>query len=103
MFSHEFLSAMVADFREHGRKTIGRVRAQRPEVYLKVCAMLLPREMTITPENLGSMSTEQLEQYLADISELTADIRARQARDVTPSAALIEGTAEPVATDPSAG
>jgi len=49
------------------------------------------------------MSTEQLEQYLADISELAADIRARQARDVTPSKPLIEGNAEPVTTDPSVG
>jgi hypothetical protein len=81
---------MLADFREHGRKTIGRVRAQRPDVYLKVCAMILPKEMPITSENLGSMSTEQLEQYLADIAELAADIRARQAK---PLPTVIDGDA----------
>src|SRR5262245_52038971 len=62
-FSHEFISAMLADFREHGRKTIGRVRARRPDAYLKICAMIPPREMTLTSENLSAMTDDELREY----------------------------------------
>ena len=89
-FSHEFLMVVLADFREHGAKTIGRVRQSRPDVYLKVCTAILPKEMTVTSVNLSSMTNEELEQYLAYIRELTAMVRSGLVRPVA-AAPMIDG------------
>jgi hypothetical protein len=40
----EFLDAMASDFAEHGRAAIERVRTEKPDVYLRVVADLMPRQ-----------------------------------------------------------
>jgi hypothetical protein len=43
----DFVRAMAADFAENGVEAIRRVRDEKPDVYLKVCADLLPKEFSI--------------------------------------------------------
>jgi hypothetical protein len=40
----EFIAQFAADVAEHGKSVIERVRVEKPEVYLKVWADLLPRK-----------------------------------------------------------
>jgi hypothetical protein len=38
---------MLEDFQKHGRDAIERVRAEKPDQYLKVIASLLPRDINM--------------------------------------------------------
>jgi hypothetical protein len=69
-----------------------RVRRESPATYyLKVCAMLVPKEMKVEHQGgIKAMTDEQLDASLEVLRELLAQ-RAREAAN------LIEGTAEPVA------
>ena len=42
--SEEVICALLRDFREHGQKAIAKVRRTQPAAYLKVLALLVPRE-----------------------------------------------------------
>ena len=43
--SEQFLAAMLADFEVHGVATIAAVRTEKPEIYLRVIASMLPKEI----------------------------------------------------------
>ena len=59
-----FLAAMLADWEEHGVSVIERVRLDKPDVYLKVAASLLPRELNVRSDELDDLTDEQLEQRI---------------------------------------
>jgi hypothetical protein len=44
-FNKRFLLDLAEDWQQHGREVFKRVRRESPASYLKVCAMLVPREM----------------------------------------------------------
>jgi hypothetical protein len=44
----EFIAQFAADVAEHGKSVIERVRVEKPEVYLKVWADLLPRKTELS-------------------------------------------------------
>jgi len=58
--SEAFLEALCADFVEHGRETIKRVRNEKPEAYLKVIASILPKQIDVTTDPFDGMSDEDL-------------------------------------------
>src|SRR4051794_25809140 len=45
--SENFLHAFAVDFEQHGAAVIAKVREEKPEVYLRIAADLLPREATL--------------------------------------------------------
>lgn len=57
----DFLSALQADFAEHGPATIAKVREERPHEYLKFVASLLPKELNVKTSPLEGLSDEELE------------------------------------------
>ena len=64
--SEEVICALLRDFRRHGEKAIAKVRQTQPGVYLKVLALLIPREHKVEHSNpLKDLTDEQLEQALA--------------------------------------
>jgi hypothetical protein len=78
-------------FRRGGRAAINKVMKQQPAVFLKLLALLVPREMKV--EHTGgvkAMTDEQLEQGIEAITAMLA------ARDAGTNAKVIEGVAEPV-------
>ena len=80
----------MRDFREHGQKAIAKVRREQPGVYLKVLALLIPREHRVERSNsLKNWTDEELE---AGIDLVKQMLESRAAT----SGAVIEGTAEPV-------
>ena len=49
--SEEVICALLRDFREHGQKAIAKVRRTQPAAYLKVLALLVPREHKVEYSN----------------------------------------------------
>jgi hypothetical protein len=62
----------LRDFRKHGEKAVAKVRRDQPGVWLKVIAMLIPREHTVQHSNpIKDLTGEQLEamvEYPEDIA-----------------------------------
>src|SRR5262245_47640449 len=86
-FNKDFLLALAADFRRHGPEAIAKVRKQQPAAYMKICALLVPREMKLEHSGgVKAMTDEQLERSLEVIKELIAQ------RDAGAGAKVIEGS-----------
>jgi hypothetical protein len=49
--SENFLREFCRDFEEHGAAVIAKVRQERPEVYLKVAADLVPKDFVVTHDH----------------------------------------------------
>src|SRR5262249_29747646 len=91
-FNKDFLLALADDFKRHGPEAIAKVRKQQPAAYMKICALLVPREMKLEHSGgVKSMTDEQLERGIELIKELIAK------RDAAANAKVIEGVAEPQA------
>ena len=87
--SEEVICALLRDFRQHGQKAVARVRRTQPAAYLKILALLVPREHKVEhPRAVKDMTDEQLE---AGIEAIQRMLEARAAGD---RAKVIEGTAE---------
>ena len=60
--SEEVICALLRDFRQHGQKAVARVRQTQPAAYLKILALLIPREHKVEHSNpLKDLTDEQLE------------------------------------------
>jgi hypothetical protein len=91
-FNKDFLLALATDFKQHGASAIAKVRKQHPAAYMKICALLVPREMRL--EHTGgvkAMSDEQIEQAIEAIQGMLA------ARAAGEGAKVIDAVPEPVA------
>ena len=71
--SEEFVAEVYADWCEHGAAAIKTVRETRPDVYVKVVASLLPRQ--VQAEVTGPTHEERV----ADLVERLAELDATQA------------------------
>ena len=91
LLNQEFMQALLLHFRQHGKKAIEKVAREQPAVYVKILALLVPREMQIEQTNrIKQMTDEEIEQAIEAIQTMLA-ARADEA------AKVIEGTAEPAA------
>jgi hypothetical protein len=100
--SEEVICAILRDFRQHGQKAVAKVRRMHPAAYLKICALLVPREMKLEHTNpLKSLSDEELETAIAAVNAMIAaedarviDGKAGRAALPTPDALSPEGALE---------
>src|SRR5262249_2719528 len=70
-FSADFIRTLADDFRLHGRQAIEKVRKTQPAAYMKICALLVPREMKLEHSGgVKAMTDEQLERTLEAIETL---------------------------------
>ena len=94
--SEAVICALLRDFSRHEEKAIAKVRREQPGVWLKVIAMLVPREHKVQHSNpLKDLTDEQLE---AMIEYIETSLAAQAGRSVK----LIEGTIEPTALEATA-
>ena len=91
-FNKRFLLDLAEDWQQHGREVFKRVRRESPAAYLKVCAMLVPKEVKLghSTSAIKELTEEELEQAIQAI-------RAMLAAQAGEAAKVIEGTAEPAA------
>jgi hypothetical protein len=89
LLNQEFMQALLLHFRQHGKKAIEKVARNQPAVYLKILALLVPREMKLEHSGgvIKAMTDEQIEEAIEAIQTMLA-ARAGE---------VIEGTAEPAA------
>ena len=94
LLNQEFMQALLLNFRHQGMKAIEKVARNQPAVYLKILALLVPREMRLEPTGgVKAMTDEQIE---AAIEAIQAMLEQRAGE----AAKVIEGQAEPVALPP---
>src|SRR5262249_31799368 len=92
-----FLEALAEDFRQGGPEAIAKVRKQQPAAYMKICALLDPREMKLEHSGgVKAMTTEQIESALELLKEMIPK------RDAAANAKVIEGEAMPSLPAPTA-
>jgi hypothetical protein len=96
--SEEVICALLRDFRKHGEKAIAKVRRTQPAAYLKILALLVPREHKVEHSNpLKELTDEQLERGIELIDEMLAQ------REAGANTKVIEGEAEVVPSLPAPG
>ena len=95
-FSSEFISALLRDFRQGGPAAIAKVRRYQPAAYMKICALLVPRELKLEHSGgVKGMSDEQLEQAIEAIQRmLEAPASGDQAK-------VIEAVPDPIPALPA--
>ena len=47
LLNQEFMQALLLHFRKDGKKVIEKVARNQPAAYIKICALLIPKEMKI--------------------------------------------------------
>ncbi len=91
-FNKDFLLALAADFKQHGASAIEKVRKQQPAAYMKICALLVPRELEVTHSGgVKAMTDEQIEAAIEAIQGMLA------ARAAGEGAKVIDAVPEPMA------
>ena len=91
----------MRDFRKHGEKAIAKVRRDQPGVYLKVIALLVPREHKVEHGNpLKGLTDEQLE---AMIEYIETSLAAKASGSVKVIEGMIEPTTVPATALPVLG
>src|SRR5215831_6768478 len=90
-FNRDFLLALAADFKKHGAAAIEKVRKTQPAAYMKICALLVPREMKV--EHAGRVKAMTDEQIEGAIAAIEAWMAARMAGE---GAKVIDSEAEVV-------
>jgi len=94
-FNRDFLLALAADFKKHGAAAIEKVRKQQPAAYMKICALLVPRELQVEHSGgVKAMTDEQIERSIELIKAMIAERDAANAK-------VIEGEAEVVPSLPA--
>jgi hypothetical protein len=96
IFNKAFLEALAKDFQEGGAQAIAKVRKEQPAAYMKICALLVPKEFKL--EHTGgvkSMTDEQIERSIELIKQMIAE------REAGANAKVIEGEAEVVRSLPA--
>ena len=87
----------MRDFRQHGQKAVARVRQTQPAAYLKILALLIPREHKVEHSNLlKELSDEQLEAMIEYIETSLAAQAGAPAK-------MIEGAIEPISVEVQRG
>ena len=96
LLNQEFMQALLLNFRHEGKKAIEKVARNQPGVYLKILALLVPREMKVEHNGgVKAMSDEEIEQAIEAIKAYMAQ------REAGANAKLVEGLAEPLAALPA--
>jgi hypothetical protein len=75
--SEDFVAALYNDFQEHGSAAIAACRAEKPDVYVRVIASLLPKDVNLTTRNLDDLSDDQLMRKLAMLTEMARPLLAK--------------------------
>jgi hypothetical protein len=71
--NEKFILALHDDFVDHGSKVIAKVREEKPDIYLKVIASILPRELHVKDGSMfDGMSNEQLDEILGSVRAVLA-------------------------------
>lgn len=74
-----FLNDLYADWQQNGTEVIQRVRAEKPDAYLKVVASIVPKELIVRDETLDSLSDDDLMEVLGILRQAIKDNKRQKA------------------------
>jgi hypothetical protein len=98
LLNQEFIQALLLHFRQHGKKAIEKVAREQPASYLKILALLVPREHKVEHSNLlKELTDEQLE---AMVEYLKTSLEAQAGGPVKVIEGMIESTTVPATALP---
>jgi hypothetical protein len=98
LLNQEFIQALLLHFREHGKKAIEKVAREQPASYLKILALLVPREHKVQHSNpIKDLTDEQLE---AMIEYIKTSLEAQAGGPVKVIEGMIEPTTVPATALP---
>jgi hypothetical protein len=66
----KFIEALCSDFEEHGIGAIRVCRVEKPDVYIRCIASIIPKELAIADAKLGDLGDEEIASLLATVREL---------------------------------
>ena len=96
--SEAVICALLRDFSQHGEKAIAKVRRTQPAAYLKILALLVPREHKVEHRNpLKELTDEELE---AMIEYIKTSLEAQAGGPVKVIEGMIEPTTVPATALP---
>ena len=96
--SEEVICALLRDFRLHGQKAVARVRQTQPAAYLKILALLCPREHKVEHSDvIKSLSDQELEDM---IEYIKTSLEAQAGGPVKVIEGMMEPTTVPATTFP---
>jgi hypothetical protein len=81
LLNQEFMQALLLNFRHQGKKAIEKVARNQPAAYLKILALLVPREMKV--EHSGGVKAMTDEQLEAGIEAIQAMLEQRAVEGAT--------------------
>lgn len=76
-FSEKFIGDFMADWEENGPAVIAKVRADKPDVYLRTATAILPK-VSDDGDDFDNLTPEELDARLADLEARTAALVADQ-------------------------
>ena len=56
----DFVAALYDDFQDHGSAAIAACRVEKPDVYVRVIASLLPKDVHLKVQSLDELTDDQL-------------------------------------------
>ena len=100
--NRDFLLALAADFKKHGAAAIAKVRKYQPAAYMKICALLVPRELQVEHSGgVKAMTDEQLERSLELLKAMIAERDAANAKVIEGEAEVVPSLPAPAAPNPA--
>lgn len=92
-----FIADLYADWQEHGKETVERVRVEKPDAYVKVVASILPKELNIKVEDdLSDSELDQRIRQLASALSLEVGIGLPSGRKAEPDQAELAKDVPPI-------
>jgi len=85
-----FLRDLIRDWEAHGAEVLAQVRREQPGTYMKVMAMLMPKEMKVETgqTTLSHLSDEQLQAMIHELEErIAAKLSGEEAKVINGGAA----------------
>lgn len=68
----QFVSDLQADWEENGKQVIEAVRSEKPDVYMKVIASILPKDLNVNVNKFDDLSDEELIHRLRSFQDYIA-------------------------------
>ena len=95
LLNQEFIQALLLHFREHGRKAIEKVAREQPASYLKIIALMIPRQHKVEVSNaIKNLTDEQLDAMIEHL-EVSLEARAQSAKVIEGEAGVVPSLPAP--------
>jgi hypothetical protein len=86
---------LAKDFQEDGAQAIAKVRKEQPAAYMKICALLVPREMKVEHSNaIKHLTDEQLEAMIEHL-EVSLEAQAQSVKVIEGEAGVVPSLPAP--------